>query len=255
LTAANWVPGTNANVIIGNVNGATPSQAMLNYAQLYRQTLLSNNWNVGFYGVTITNNPNDTGSGASAFAVANTDGSNSINYIVVTTTGSGYLETPTISFASGNATTNVTAQGVIAGETSRSGGNMIAKYMTREIVLEDGFESGDLRVFMDAIRPTATDIQVYYKVISGDDPQRLSDKSWRRMAILKDVYSKNSRTLVGLEYRPSLDQNLISYTENGMNYPIGGTFKSFAIKICMRTTDASIIPKIRNLRIIAVPSG
>jgi hypothetical protein len=255
ISITNPGAGYNAMSSSGNVVKGSSNNAINNYAQLYRETFYANNWNIGFYNVTITNNPNDSGTGASGFAVANTDGSNTVNYVVITTTGNGYLETPTIAFESGNATTAVTAQGLIAGETSKSGGNMIARYITREIVLEDGFESGDLRVFMDAIRPTSTDIQVYYKVVSGDDPQRLSDKSWRRMEILKDIYSKNPLTIIGLEYRPSLDQNLISYTENGQNYPIGGSFKSFAIKVCMRTTDASIIPKIRNLRIIAVPSG
>jgi hypothetical protein len=256
IAITNAGAGYNAHIASGNdaIKGST-NTAMNNFAQLYRQTFLANNYNVGFYNITITNNPNDDGTGATGFAVANTDGSNTVSYVVLTTTGSGYLETPTIAFVSGNATSNTTAQGLISGETSKSGGNMIAKYITREIVLEDGFESGDLRVFMDAIRPTATDIQVYYKVISADDPQRLSDKSWRRMEIMKDIYSKNPRTLIGLEYRPSVEQNLISYTENGVNYPIGGTFKSFAIKVCLRTTDASIIPKIRNLRIIAVPAG
>lgn len=255
ISVTNAGAGYNALSSSGNVIKGSSNNAINNFAQLYRETFYANNWNVGFYNVTITNNPNDNGSGASGFAVANTDGSNTINYVVLTTTGSGYLETPTIAFEPGNATSTVTAQGLIAGETSKSGGNMIAKYVTREIVLEDGFESGDLRVFMDALRPTATDIQVYYKVISADDPQRLFDKSWRRMEIVKDIYSKTPRTLVGLEFRPSLDQNLISYTENGINYPIGGSFKSFAVKVCMRTTDASIVPKIRNLRIIAVPEG
>jgi hypothetical protein len=255
ISITNSGAGYNAMSSSGNVVKGSSNNAINNFAQLYRETYFANNWNIGFYSVSITNNSNDSGTGASGFAVANTDGSNTVSYVVLTTTGSGYLETPTISFASGNATTNTTAQGVISGETSKAGGNMIAKYITREIVLEDGFESGDLRVFMDAIRPTSTDIQVYYKVLSADDPQRLSDKSWRRMAIMKDVFSRNAKTIIGLEYRPSLDSNQISYTENGVNYPIGGTFKKFAIKVCMRTTDASIIPKIRNLRIIAVPSG
>lgn len=256
ISITNAGSGYNAHISSGNnaILGASNS-ALNNFAQLYRETYLANNYNVGFYSITITNNPNDTGTGATGFAVANTDGSNAINHIVLTTTGNGYLETPTIAFTSGNATSNVTAQGVIAGETSKSGGNMIAKYISREIVLEDGFESGDLRVFMDAIRPTSTDIQVYYKVLSPDDPQRLSDKSWRRMAITKEIFSKDFKTIIGLEFRPSLDSNKISYTENGVNYPIGGIFKSFAIKVCMKSSDASIIPKIRNLRIIAVPEG
>jgi hypothetical protein len=256
ISITNVGSGYNAHITSGNnaIKGVS-NTSLNNFAQLYRQTYFANNYNVAFYGITITNNPNDSGTGAAGFAVANTDGSNTISYVVLTNTGSGYLETPTITFASGNAATTVTARGLISGETDKDGGNMVAKYITREIVLEDGFESGDLRVFMDAIRPTATDIQVYYKVLSPDDPQRLSDKSWRRMAILKDIYSKDPRTVVGLEFRPSLDSNQISYTENGLNYPIGGIFKNFAIKVCMRTTDASIVPRIRNLRILAVPEG
>lgn len=255
VSATNWVSGSNTNVIVGDINGAAANTSMRNFAQLYRQTYYANNFNVGFYGVTITNNSNDSGTGAAGFAVANTDGSNTINHIVITTTGNGYLETPTMSIASGNASVNSQAYALINGETDKSGGNMIAKYVTREIVLEDGFESGDLRVFMDAIRPTGTDIQVYYKVLSGDDPQSIADKSWRRMTIVKDIFSKNFKTITALEFRPSLDSNQISYTENGLNYPIGGKFKKFAIKVCMRTSDASIIPRIKNVRIIAVPEG
>lgn len=256
ISITNVGSGYNAHITSGNnaIKGASNS-ALNNFAQLYRETYLANNYNVAFYSISITNNPNDNGTGATGFAVANTDGSNTVSYVVLTTTGSGYLETPTIAFESGNATSTTTARGLISGETDKDGGNMIAKYITREIVLEDGFESGDIRVFMDAIRPTATDIQVYYKVLSPDDPQRLSDKSWRRMAVVKDIYSKNPRTIIGLEFRPSLETNQISYTENGVNYPIGGIFKNFAIKVCMRTTDASIIPKVRNLRILAVPEG
>jgi hypothetical protein len=256
ISITNAGSGYNAHITSGNnaIKGVS-NTALNNFATLYRQTYFANNYNVAFYSITVANNPNDSGTGAAGFAVANTDGSNSVNYVVLTNTGSGYIETPTITFATGNATSTVTARGLISGETDKDGGNMIAKYITREIVLEDGFESGDLRVFMDAVRPTATDIQVYYKVLSPDDPQRLSDKSWRRMAIVKDIYSKDPRTMVGLEFRPSLDSNQISYTENGLNYPIGGIFKNFAVKVCMRTTDASIIPRIRNLRILAVPEG
>jgi len=152
-------------------------------------------------------------------------------------------------------TGGTTATTVVSGEDGKSGGNILAKYLTREIILEDGFESGDLRVFMDAIRSTGTDILVYYKVRSGDDPESISDKSWRLMSKVKDVFSRNPSTFIGLEFRPSLDENRINYTENGVSYPIGGTFKHFQIKVCMITSDQSLIPRVKNLRITAVPEG
>ena len=75
------------------------------------------------------------------------------------------------------------------------------------------------------------------------------------MTIVKDVYSKNPKTYTGLEFRPSLDSNQIQYTENGILYPIGGKFKNFQVKVCMTSSDASLIPRIKNLRISAVPEG
>lgn len=255
ISITNVGSGYNAHVTSGNAIVGGSNTSLNNFAQLYRETFYANNWNVGFYNVTITNNANDNGSGATGFAVANTDGSNTISHIVITTVGKGYLETPTISIANGNSTTAVQASALVSGETGKDGGNILAKYITREIVLGDGFESGDIRVFMDAILPTACGIEVYYKVLSSDDPQRISDKSWRRMEKVKEIYSRNAQTMVGLEYRPSLEENRINYTENGISYPIGGTFKNFQVKVCLTSSDASIVPKVRNLRIIAVPEG
>jgi len=108
---------------------------------------------------------------------------------------------------------------------------------------------------MDAVRPSPTDIHVYFKVLSPDDPEKLSDKSWRRMEKFKDIYSRNATTTVGLEFRPSLDENRISYTENGRTYPVGGRFKRFAVKVCLLSPDPALVPKLDNLRIVAVPEG
>lgn len=252
ISITNAGAGYNALSSSGNVVKGSSNNTINNFAQLYRETYLANNYNVGFYTVTFAGT---YGSGASGFAVANTDGTNTVNYIVMTGFGSGYIETPTIVFTSGNATSNTTATGLVAGETGKSGGNIRTKYISREIVLEDGFEAGDLRVFMDAIRPSPTDIQVYYKVHSADDPERFSDKSWRRMEKVKDIYSNNPRTMIALEFRPSLEENRIVYEENGRVYPIGGKFKSFAFKICMTSPDPSLIPKIKNVRMIATPEG
>jgi hypothetical protein len=255
ISITNIGAGYNAISSSGNVIKGSSNSTINNFAQLYRETYYANNWNIGFYNVTITNNPNDTGTGATGFAVANTDGSNTINHIVVTTSGYGYLENPTIAINAGNATVTTTATALVAGETGKAGGNMAAKYITREIILGEGFESGDLRVFMDAVLPTACDIQVYYKVLSADDPEKIADKSWRRMTKVKDISSRNPFTLIGLEFRPSLTENRIKYTENGVAYPIGGSFKNFQVKVCLLSSDPSIVPKVKNLRIIATPEG
>jgi hypothetical protein len=258
ISLLSYGSGYNATITSANVSNAqenvfgTSVSTLVANAALYRQYIFANNANIGFYAINIAGGG---GSGATGFAVANTDGQNTVNYVVITDPGSGYLTTPTIQIVSGNATPNSNATAVVAGETGKSGGNIQAKYITREIVLEDGFESGDIRVFMDAIRPTGTDVNVYYKVKSVDDNDRFSDKSWQLMFKYKDIYSKNSRSLIGLEFRPDLLENRLSYVENGVTYPIGGKFKSFAIKVVLTSSDPSLVPKIRNLRIIATPEG
>jgi hypothetical protein len=234
-----------------NVHGSTMDSLNV-FAQLYRETYLVNSANVGLYSARVYGGG---GIGCIGFAVANTDGSNTIDHIVLASGGGGFVETPTIAIASGNATSYTQAYASINGETDQKGGNMLARYITREVVLEEGFESGDLRVFMDVIRPAVTDVQVYYKIVSGDDVETISSKRWRRMGKVKDIASKDGRTLIGLEFRPSLVENRISYVENGTNYPIGGTFKSFQIKVCLMSADPSVVPKIKNLRITAIPEG
>lgn len=256
ISITNPGAGYNAlsSTLSSNIIKGSSNTSMNNYAQLYRETYLANNANIGFYAVTISGGgPN--AAGAMGFAVANTDGANTINYVVLPSEGYRYVETPTITFETGNATSTTTATGQVNGETDKAGGNMMARYICREIVLEDGFESGDLRVFMDAVRTSVADIQVYYKVLSPDDPQNISQKRWLRMEKVNDVYSKDLSTVIGLEFRPSLTENRISYTENGVNYPIGGTFKSFQIKVCLLSSDTATVPKVKNLRITAVPEG
>jgi len=242
-----------SNVVIGSSNNTLNAAAHLFRQTYYAYEDGSLNWNIGFYNVTITGGQ---GTGADGFAVANTDGSESVNYIVVNSSGSGYVETPLVSIASGNATSGlVTATAVAQGETGKRGGNIRAKYVTRQITLEEGFESGDLRVFMDCVRPINTDIQVYYKVLGNEDPERFSDKSWVRMLRPVEKYSKDANQLVEMVFRPDLLENTLKYTENGTQYPIGGKFKSFAIKVCLLTADSTVVPVVTNLRIIATPDG
>jgi len=255
-------PGAGYNAVISAADHTasnlvirgSDSNSMNNAAQLFRETYLANNFNIGFYNVRV--DTDGYGSGAAGFAVANTTGSNTVDYIVITSEGSGYLKTPVLDISNGNAASGVIrASAVAQGENGSRGGNMACRYITRQIALEDGFEAGDLRVFMDAVRPNGTDIHVYYKVLGSEDPGRFSDKSWVLMHKVKDTKSKDARQVIELQFRPDLLENELKYTENGQQYPIGGKFKYFAVKVCLTAVDTSIAPWIQNLRITATPEG
>lgn len=260
LTLTNQGAGYNATITAAQltsanqvVKGFAANDPLSNNAQLYRQVYLANNFNIGLYAANITGGQ---GTGAYGMAIANTTGANTVDYIVILNGGSGYIETPTISIATPNAASaGVNAEAIALGETGKSGGNIRAKYLTRQIDLEEGFESGDLRVFMDANMPPGTDIVVYYKVLGSEDPDSFSNKTWQRMQRIKDVFSTGTKDLVELEYHPSLLVNKLSYLENGTQYPIGGKFKSFAIKVGLLATDPAVSPSLKNLRIISTPEG
>lgn len=253
ISITNRGAGYNAISTSGNTIKGSANSTLNNAAQLFRETYLANNFNIGFYAVNITGG---TGTGADGFAVANTSGANTVDYIVINSEGSGYITTPTITVAAPNAATSgINAALTAFGETGKRGGNIKAKYLTRQITLEDGFESGDLRVYMDAIRPNGTDVHVYYKVLSGEDPDRFSDKPWVLMEKFKDNKSKDQNQIVELQFRPNLMENKLSYVENGKQYPIGGKFKHFAVKVCLTAVDTTVVPVVRNLRIIATPEG
>jgi hypothetical protein len=253
ISITNRGVGYNATPTVGNVVFGSSNNTLNSAAQLFRETYLANNANIGMYAITVSGN---TGTGADGFAVANTDASNTVSFIVVNSSGSGYVETPTITVANGlDAALNVAAGLAVHGETGKRGGNIRAKYITRAITLEDGFESGDIRVFMDVVRPNGTDVEVYYKVLGSEDPDRLSDKSWVRMFKTVDRKSKDAHTMIELEFRPDLLENKLKYQENGVQYPIGGTFKQFQVKVCLTAVDPTVAPYVQNLRIISTPEG
>jgi hypothetical protein len=176
-----------------------------------------------------------------------------VSTIIVDNPGSGYITTPTITISEPGAASNATA--VIAGETGASGGNMKVRYLTKQITLADGFDAGDLRVYLDANRPRGTNIHVYYKVKSASDPENFENKKWQLMNVVQDNYSADQSQIIELEYRPNLEVNVLSYVEGGVVYPLGGTFKYYAVKIVMTAADPTVAPSIRNFRAIATPSG
>lgn len=165
--------------------------------------------------------------------------------------GSGYFNTPRMTIYEPEATFN--AQGVINGETDASGGNILAKYQTKVVTLEDGFDAGDLVVKMDAIKPSGTEVAVYFKVLSSLDSDPFDIKKWKRMAPITNNVSKDQYTTVPLEYRYSITKGQIEYFEGNKAFPLGGKFKYFAIKIRLTAQDPTVVPLVENIKVIAVP--
>jgi hypothetical protein len=147
----------------------------------------------------------------------------------------------------------------IVGETSQHGGNAAARYVTKKVVLADGFDSGDLNVYLSAYRPVNTDINVYYKILSRNDTQEFDDSSWQLMTKTNasdSSYSQNRNDVIDFSFAPGtngVDQGFVTYTSlNGQTYT---SFSQFAIKIVLTTTDNTFVPYCTDLRVIALPSN
>jgi hypothetical protein len=201
--------------------------------------------------ITVTISAPDLSDGVQANAYVSSLSSSNVSVVIVDNPGAGYITTPTITFSEPGIASNAT--GVIAGETGSIGGNCKVRYVTKQITL--AIDGGDLRVYLDANRPTGTNIHVYYKVMSSSDAQQFSDKKWQLMNKVSDIYSQDQNQIIELEYRPNLLKGVLSYTESGVVYPLGGKFKYFAIKIVMTAGDTTVYPSVLNLRAIATPAG
>jgi len=166
--------------------------------------------------------------------------------VVPVVTGSGYLTTPTVTLST-NATTNSTAN--IVGEDSSSGGNINAKYISRRVTLEDGFDASDLKVILNTYKPLGTGVHLFFKVKGETDPEDFDSKGYVLMTqeTPSTIYSGNEGDIKEYIYKTSGEE--IKYTSNGVNYD---TFKSFAVKAVMTSNNVTVVPKIRDIRIIAL---
>lgn len=216
-------------------------------------TISNNSVYVTNYGLNYSNAQNvivtiSGGGGSGATAVANVV-NGIVDAIIIKNGGEGYTSTPTITISS-DTTSTVNAEAVIVGEDQTNGGIADSKYITKIFTLAEDFQGGDLRVIFNAIKPSECEIDVYYKVRSQDDAESFDVKSWIQMTLIGGIndYSLDPSDYRKYLYAPgknNIADNLISY--DGFT-----TFKDFAIKIVMRTTEISKVPIIKDLRITAL---
>jgi hypothetical protein len=194
------------------------------------------------------------GSGATAAAVVT---NNVVTSVYLTAAGSGYETSPTITLTDANTTPGTGATITYNGEDKKSGGNSNVRYITRKVNLADGFDSGDLRVYLTAYKPSSSNIRVYYKVLSISDPDAFEDKNYQLMTQLNNTnfVSANYNDYREISYAPGVNgtaNNSVSYTSGSTSF---SNFRTFAIKIVLTGTSTTDVPKVRDFRAIALPAG
>lgn len=211
-------------------------------------------YNVNTTSVTIT-----SAYGSGATAVANVV-SGVIKNIYITNPGSGYITTPTISVVDANSTPGTGATITVGGETSPTGGNGVARYLTKKVVLDQGFDSGDMRVYFTAYRPVNTNIYVYYKILSRNDTQAFDSGNWQLMTLINNsdsLYSATRGSTFEFVAAPGINgsaNNYVSYTSSVTNQTYNN-FNQFAIKVVLASSDDTFVPFLTDLRAIALPAA
>jgi hypothetical protein len=242
--------GLGVYTVTWNINNLEMSNSMITVANG------GSGYNVNTTSVTVTS---ANGFGTGATATANVVGG-VIKNIYITSAGSGYATTPTITVTDANTAPGTGAIITVAGETSPAGGNAQARYITKKVVLDQGFDSGDLRVYFTAYRPVNTNIYVYYKILSRSDTQTFDSGNWQLMTLINNtssLYSPTRDSTYEFVAAPGVDgvaQNYVEYISNvsGQTY---NSFSQFAIKIVLASSDKTAVPYLSDVRAIALPSA
>lgn len=118
-----------------------------------------------------------------------------------------------------------------------------ARYITKQVILEQGFEATDAVVQMSLSNPYNTSVQVFIR------PLPVGEGDFTNI-----MYQQMTRTDTGPTYTPNADTfQEVTYKATSLNLT---KFRAFSIKVVMYSdtidTDPRSLPRIKNLRIVAV---
>jgi hypothetical protein len=117
-----------------------------------------------------------------------------------------------------------------------------ARYITKQVTLEPGFEATNVTVQMSLCNPYNSSIQVFVRPLPVGESD-FSSINYKRLTANNTEYSQNPD-----------DFREVSFTSTDLNL---SKFRAFAIKIVMYSTCSSVpsdpraLPRIKNLRIVA----
>ena len=146
-------------------------------------------------------------------------------------------------------------------ETNPSGGYLYNKYISKVITLAEGQDAEDMLVYLTSYRPPGTDVKVYVRLLNAEDGESINKRPWIEMqksGISDGVYSSLSDKGDFVEYKyefPSanLTGSLgeVQYRNTANTTTFTG-YKNFAVKIGLLSDNSAIVPRVADLRVIAL---
>lgn len=146
-------------------------------------------------------------------------------------------------------------------ETNASGGSLYNKYISKIVTLDENQDAEDMKIILTAYRPPTTDVKVWIKIKHAEDGNLFELKPWVEMersfegdnsysSISKrDDFKEFTYTIPASYLTGSLGE--VQYTQANTNTVFTG-YKQFSVKIGLLGTNSAVIPKVADLRVIAL---
>ena len=144
-----------------------------------------------------------------------------------------------------------------AGETG-AGGSSLNRYISKTVTLAEGQDAEDMIVICTAYRPPQTDFKVYARLLNRNDIDLFNNKTWIEMEKVDDnVFS----SLVNEQDYKEFQFKFPASSLTGVNQEVQYTnadgsvytgYKHFAIKIVLTSSNGAVVPKVGDLRVIAL---
>jgi len=131
----------------------------------------------------------------------------------------------------------------VTNECTPTGGNCLARYISRRVTLVDGFDAKDILAYLTAMKPQGTGVEMYYKVLAAEDNTDWSATPYVYMPKTGDVQSLNFEDYKEVEYKT------VGGTTEYSGFP---TYKMFAVKIVLTALNPAFAPRVHDLRAMAL---
>ena len=126
-----------------------------------------------------------------------------------------------------------------AGHLSTSVATTRSKYISRQVVLEEGFEASNVTVMLTENKPAGCDIQVFIKYQKAQD-----DRQFDKMPYIQ--LTKQGTDSTQQDESKFIDSTYTLATDTTE------PFNKYAIKIVLYSGNSSSIPRVKDLRAISV---
>jgi hypothetical protein len=146
-------------------------------------------------------------------------------------------------------------------ETLSSGGELFDKYISKTITLAEGQDAEDMNIFLTSYRPPNSDVKVWVKILHAEDSDTIAQRPWielEKKLSGDSVYSSLSNRNDFIEYQYGFPSANLTGSLGQVQYTnIAGTatftgYKYFAVKVGLISDDSAIVPRVADLRVIAL---